>query len=124
MGYELRRYDYAPLGDGEYEVASWASDIVNIVYDCTLDRWWRGEGKKARYYIWDTETQERIEVDDAGVEVEPLDLFLYAVEGGLYTKDEAKSLALFLGYTEDDFEEICKGLIPYDFAEEADNDND
>ena len=75
------------------------------------------------YYIWDTETQERIEVDDTGVEVEPLDLFLYAIEGGLYTRKEANSLALFLGYTEDDFEEICKGLTPFDFAEEADNEN-
>ncbi len=104
MAYELRRYGYAPLGDGEYEVVSCSSDILKAAYEQVLDAWRRGEGRTARYYIWDTEAEEKIEVDDIGVEVEPSEVFVYAIECGGITGDDAKSLASFLGLQSDDYE--------------------
>lgn len=116
LGYE------AGDSDGEHLIYA-STDIINIAYERIVDTWWRKYKSldPLDYVVWCDETGRQCDIEQVYCGKE--DVFLYAIEGGIHTRKEAKSLALFLGYTEDEFEEICKGLTPYDFAEETDNEN-
>ncbi|OQA29325.1 MAG: hypothetical protein BWY57_03354 [Betaproteobacteria bacterium ADurb.Bin341] len=82
MAYELRRYGYAPLASGEYEVVAESDNLDYLGARHDIDAWRRGEGNRATYTYVDMETGE--EVDQPSIDLD----YAYDVAETILDRDE------------------------------------